>query len=345
MAIRGDSIGSVTLTEPDSLPSAPSPALREDLRGEVMRGLLSSPKTLPPKLFYDEDGTRIFERISQLQEYYLTRAEVEILRQRADEIARLVGPDAALIEYGSGAGIKVRALLDALHPAAYIPVDIACVQLGRMAGRIAFDYPEVWVRPICADYTLPLRLPLLPEATRKVGFFPGSTIGNFHPSEAATFLRSIRRAVGPDGGLLLGVDRRKDAKVLEAAYNDAEGVTAKFNLHLLERLNREFGAHFNPSQFRHRAFFNSDSSRIEMHLVSSLNQTIMIGETPIHFERGETIRTEYSYKYDLGGLERLASAGGFVLHEHWTDAAEQFWVAYLEAKPERLADWRSIRRY
>ena len=323
-------------------PTATSPELGDGLRGEVIRGLMSAPKSLPPKLFYDDNGTRLFERISELEEYYLTRAELEILRGRSEEIGHLAGTGGALIEYGSGSGIKVRALLEALHPVAYVPVDIACEQLGRMAGKIAFDYPTVWVRPICADYTLPIQIPHLPDSARRIGFFPGSTIGNFHPSEAATFLRSVRRTVGHSGGLILGVDRRKDAHVLDAAYNDAEGVTAQFNLNLLTRLNREFDSSFNPSTFRHRAFFNADASRVEMHLVSRIPQTVTVGGIPIHFERDESIRTEYSYKYDEPGLERLASAGGFSLREKWTDSGNQFWVAFLEAKRDRLGDWRRL---
>jgi dimethylhistidine N-methyltransferase len=309
-----------------------------------MRGLMSTPKWLPPRLFYDEAGSSLFERISDLQEYYLTRAELEILHAQAGHIAELLGPDTILIEYGSGAGDKVRALLDTMHPRAYIPVDIAAARLGRVAGKIAFDYPAVWVYPITADYMLPFRLPALPDDSRRVGFFPGSTIGNYHPSEAATFLRNVRRTVGQGGALLLGVDCRKGSDVLDAAYNDGEGVTAKFNLNLLERLNREFGGHFRVSTFEHRAFFNADLSRVEMHLVSKQVQTVMVGEMPIHFEPGETIRTEYSYKYDLPGLERLISAGGFMLRERWADSQDQFWVVMLEAKRERAFSWRTRHR-
>jgi dimethylhistidine N-methyltransferase len=332
----------VTLGIPPQLPATDP---EEDaLRGEVLRGLLSSPKFLPAKLFYDDEGAKLFERITETPEYYLTRSELEILRTNGNEMASLVGPQPAIIEYGSGSGSKTRAILDVLEPSAYLPVDIACAQLGRVAGKIAFEYPKVWVRPVCADYTLPLRLPPMPESARCIAFFPGSTIGNFHPSEAATFLRSIRRTVGTGGGLLLGVDRRKNPAVLDAAYNDAEGVTAAFNLNLLARLNRELGADFHQSAFRHRASYNQDTFRIEMHLESMESQTVHVAGTPIHFERGEMLRTEYSYKYDDAGLYRLASAGGFALRKLWTDAGKNFWVAFLEAKRERLADWRSGRR-
>ncbi len=316
----------------------------EALRGEVVRGLSSTPKFLPPRLFYDEEGSRLFERITETPEYYLTRSELEILHTNGNEMAALIGADPAIIEYGSGSGVKTRVLLDILVPTAYLPVDIACAQLGRVAGKIAFDYPDVWVRPICADYTLPLRIPPLPETPRCIAFFPGSTIGNFHPSEAATFLRNIRRTVGAGGGLLLGVDRRKSMVALDAAYNDAQGVTAAFNLNLLARLNREFAADFQLSAFRHRAFSNQDTSRVEMHLESLESQSVHVAGTPVHFERGEMLRTEYSYKYDDAGLYRLASAGGFALRKLWTDAGENFWVAFLEAKRERYADWRSGRR-
>lgn len=342
--MRADPIGGVKLSEPGGGGSiARASDVGEGLRGEVMRGLLSTPKWLPPRLFYDEAGSRLFERISGLQEYYLTRAELAILRGRNHEIAMHAGPDSAIIEYGSGPGVKIRPLLDALKPVAYFPVDIAAAQLGRMAGRVSFDYPNIWVHPICADYTLPLRLPPLPESTRRIAFYPGSTIGNFHPSEAATFLRTVRRTIGPTGALILGADRRKEARVFDAAYNDAEGITAEFNLHLLERLNKEFGADFHLSTFQHQAFFNSDSSRVEMHLVSREAQTINVAGVPVHFEPGETIRTEYSYKYDEAGLERLASAGGFLVREKWTDSGEQFWVCFLEAKRDRVTAWGSRR--
>ena len=309
----------------DALP-APAPAVRD----EVLRGLRGDPKTLPPKLFYDEAGAALFERITALDEYYLTRAELAVLRARVGEIAALAGPRCALVEYGSGAGVKVRLLLDALSaPAAYVPIDISREQLARVAAELAAAYPEVAVRPVCADYTAPLRLPPLPRGVRRLAFFPGSTIGNFHPTEAAAFLRRVARVVGPDGALLLGVDRRKDGRVLHAAYDDREGVTAAFNRNLLARLNRELGADFDLARFHHRAVWNRRASRIEMHLVSDASQAVHVAGEPIAFARGETIWTESSYKYDRARLDRLAAEGGFRIERLWTDEGERFWVAFL----------------
>lgn len=307
------------------------PALADRaLREEVLRGLRGRPKTLPPKLFYDAAGAALFERICTLPEYYLTRAELEILRERAGEIAALAGPRCALIEYGSGAGVKIRLLLDALEePVAYVPIDISREQLAHVARELAAEYPGVAVRPLCADYTARLALPPLPAGARRVAFFPGSTIGNFHPAEAAAFLHRIRHAVGPGGLLVLGVDRRKSERTLHAAYNDAAGVTAAFNLNILVRLDRELGADFDVDRFAHRAVFNREASRIEMHLVSREPQVVHVAGERITFERGETIWTECSYKYDRARLRRLASTAGFAITRLWTDARRRFWVAVL----------------
>ncbi|HUF27706.1 MAG TPA: L-histidine N(alpha)-methyltransferase, partial [Gemmatimonadaceae bacterium] len=248
---------------------------RSALREEVLRGLRGTPKMLPAKLFYDERGARLFERICTLDEYYLTRAEHEILLSRSCEIAALAGPGCALIEYGSGAGVKVRLLLDALaEPSACVPIDISVEQLERVADDLSGRYPRVAVRPLCADYTSRFRLPDLPPDARRLAFFPGSTIGNFHPAAAAAFLRRVRDTIRPDGALVLGVDRRKDPTTLHAAYNDVAGVTAEFNLNVLARLNRELGADFDLSRFRHRAFFDAGASRIEMHLESLVRQSV-----------------------------------------------------------------------
>ena len=299
--------------------------------GEVLNGLMSERKTLPPKLFYDAGGAELFEQICQQPEYYLTRAELEILRASSGEIAAMAGPECALVEYGSGAGVKVRLLLDALdHPVAYVPIDISREQLARVSKELAEEYPQVLVRPLAADYTAPLELPALPAGARRLAFFPGSTIGNFHPTEAAAFLRRVRRAVGPRGAMVLGVDRRKSAAVLDAAYDDAAGVTAAFNRNVLARLNRDYGADFDLEQFEHRALWNAEAGRVEMHLVSLAAQTVEIAGVRIRFERGETIWTESSYKYERGGLEELVTAAGFRVTGLWTDAGEQFWVVGLE---------------
>jgi dimethylhistidine N-methyltransferase len=299
---------------------------------DVLCGLTASRKTLPPKLFYDEEGARLFERICTLDEYYLTRTELSILRRSAGDVAERVGPHAALIEYGSGAGLKIRLLLDALRdPAAYVPIDISHEQLARVSSELAGDYPDVAIRPLCADYTLPLSLPHLPEHDRRLAFFPGSTIGNFHPAEAAAFLRRVRRAVGSGGGLLLGVDRRKDAPTLNAAYDDRDGVTAAFNLNVLRRINRELGADFDLSRFRHRAFFNESAGRVEMHLEATVAHEVEVGGTRIAFARGESIWTESSYKYDREQLSAVTAAAGFEIDRLWTDADDRFWVALLTA--------------
>jgi len=312
----------------------------DPVRAEIVAGLRGTPKTLPPKLFYDASGAELFERICELPEYYLTRTELAILQRRVGEIAATAGPRCALVEYGSGAGVKVRLLLDAFAAAgtpltAYVPIDISREQLAAVAEQLSAEYPAVPVHPVCADYTAPLTLPDLPQRARRVAFFPGSTIGNFHPTEAAAFLRRVRRTIAADGLLVLGVDRRKDAATLDAAYNDAAGVTAAFNLNLLARLNREHGGTFDLARFRHRAFFNEAASRVEMHLVSAVDQCVRVAGETFHFAAGESIWTESSYKYDRARLEALAASAGFAVARLWTDDDERFWVAVLEVAPER----------
>ena len=310
--------------------SGSEPASHAALRNEVLCGLREHPKTLSPRLFYDAAGAALFERITTLEEYYLTRAELEILRARVRELAALAGSGCALIEYGSGAGMKVRFLLNALDaPAAYVPIDISRTQLTRVAAELIAEYPRLAVSPVYADYSAPFRLPALPAGARRVGFFPGSTIGNFHPTDAAAFLRRVRHTVGPNGALVLGVDRRKDPRVLLAAYDDAEGVTAAFNRNVLRRLNRELDADFDLARFRHHAVWNDEASRMEMHLASVGAQIVTVAGESIAFAPGETIWTESSYKYDRPRLERLVRDGGFALTRLWTDTAEQFWLAFL----------------
>jgi L-histidine Nalpha-methyltransferase len=300
------------------------------LRREVLHGLLADLKTLPPKLFYDARGAALFERICELDEYHVTRAELEILRAHADAIAELAGPRCALVEYGSGAGVKVRLLLDALEsPLAYVPIDVSREQLAHVARSLAGEYRGLAVQPLCADYTGPLRLPRVPAGARRLAFFPGSTIGNFHPTDAAAFLRRVRGTLGPNGALVLGVDRPQDAATLHAAYDDREGVTAAFNLNVLARLNRELDADFALERFRHRAFVSAQHGRVEMHLESVVAQTVGVAGVRVHFGRRETIWTESSYKYDRVRLGRLAEAAGFRVRRLWTDDAHRFWVAFL----------------
>ena len=309
-----------------------APVESRELVSEVLNGLTSTPKTLPAKLFYDDEGARLFERICTLDEYYLTRSELSILRARVGEIAALAGPRCALVEYGSGAGTKIRLLLDALHaPAAYVPIDISHLQLERVAADLASDYPHVAICPLCADYTRPLTLPSLPPHARRLAFFPGSTIGNFHPAEAAAFLTRIRRTVGSGGMLVLGVDRRKAAGLLHAAYDDPQGVTAAFNLNMLRRINRELDADFDTRKFQHLAFFNDQASRVEMHLVSTEDQVVQIAGESVEIARSETIWTESSYKYDEEQLANVVGSAGFAVERLWTDANAYFWVSVLVA--------------
>ncbi len=300
-------------------------------REEILAGLARPQKELPPKLFYDAAGAALFERICELDEYYLTRAELSILRTHAAEIADHVGPGAALVEYGSGAGVKVRLLLDAMSaPAAYVPVDISREQLVDVVGVLAREYRHVSIRPVCADYTLPLTIPDLPRRARRLGFFPGSTIGNFHPAEAAAFLRRVRRVLGRDGAFVIGIDRRKSPRVVRAAYDDRHGVTAAFNLNALRRLNREFEADFDLEAFAHRARWNGRVGRVEMHLQSLSSQTFRVAGEHFTMKQGETIWTESSYKYDVDRLRRLVIDGGFRIAQLWTDVKQLFWVALLQ---------------
>jgi dimethylhistidine N-methyltransferase len=279
-----------------SLRAPAADPLRQSLREEVLSGLRCLPRTLPPKLFYDARGARLFEHICELDEYYPTRSELEILETHAHDIAEIAGPRAAFIEYGSGAGVKIRLLLDAaMDPAAYIPLDISHDQLERVAAELRAEYPDIEVKPVAADYTSRVQLPYVRGACRNVAFFPGSTIGNFHPAEATVFLSRIRQTIGPAGALVLGVDRRKDPAMIEAAYNDASGVTAAFNLNVLRRINRDLDEDFDLHRFRHLAFFNDAASRIEMHIESLADQTVTIDGETLHFREGETIWTESSY--------------------------------------------------
>ena len=302
-------------------------------REETLAGLRARPKSLPCKYFYDETGSRLFDRICELDEYYPTRTEMAILRDRIEEISAVLGPDVALIEYGSGSSTKIRILLDAIDTlAAYIPIDISCDHLQRSSEDLAASYPGLPILPVCADYTGTFSLPPLPgPAARKVVFFPGSTIGNFDPEEAARFLGRIASLVGSGGGLLIGVDLKKAPRILEAAYNDAEGVTAEFNLNLLRRINRELGADFDPDRFRHEAFYSRERGRIEMHLKSAAEQTVTIGGVSIRFERGERIHTESSYKYAPEEFARLAARAGLDVESVWIDPRRLFSIQHLVA--------------
>ncbi len=298
-------------------------------RTDVARGLGAPRKTLPAKYFYDAAGSRLFDQICELDEYYPTRTELGILKSRAGEIARAAGPDAKLVEFGAGSLVKVRILLDTLTtPAAYIPIDISANHLIAASADLARDYPALRVSPLVGDFTRALALPPL-AGNRTIGFFPGSTIGNFTPAEAEHFLTEAGRTLGAGALMVLGVDLKKDLARLEAAYNDARGVTAAFNLNLLIRINREAGGNFDPSRFAHRAHFNAGESRIEMHLVSQCDQEVEAAGQLFSFARGETIHTENSYKYAPEGVETLARAAGWAVEAAWSDAENLFGVFLL----------------
>ena len=304
----------------------PQPATMQE---EVLQGLASRPRRIAPKFFYDERGSRLFDAICELPEYYPTRIEMGILETCAGEVARLAGPDVTLVELGSGASRKIRLLLEAMQPRQYLGIDISREFLRLSVQRLAQDYPWLEVHAACADFMQDFELPGAAGEGKKLAFFPGSTIGNFEPHEALTFLQRVRRLVQPDGALLIGVDLKKDPQILHAAYNDSAGVTAQFNLNLLERLRRELGADVNPQAFKHRAFYNSARGRIEMYLVSRRAQDIRLLGQRFHFESGESIHTENSYKYSLEEFHALARGAGLWPRQVWLDSARLFSVHYL----------------
>jgi dimethylhistidine N-methyltransferase len=300
--------------------------LRANTYEEVIDGLSASRKTLPPKLFYDERGSVLFDRICEQPEYYPTRTEIGILRDHAHDIAARCGDNTLLLELGSGASKKVRLLLESLRPNRYMGVDISKEFLIESTTRLAGDYPWLDVHATCADFSQGLSLDHCPSDARKVAFFPGSSIGNFNPTEAQRFLRRLHAVLDDDGLLLIGVDLIKDFSVLNAAYNDRAGITAAFNLNLLNRINGEHDADFDIGEFRHYAFYNPAHSRIEMHLVSKRDQPVRIGEQRFEFSVGESIHTENSYKYSIEGFQDLARSAGFRPLHVWTDPRKMFSV-------------------
>lgn len=300
-------------------------------REEVLCGLRKPQKELPSKFFYDERGSELFERICALDEYYPTRLELGIMRDFAGEIVAVLGPHCLLVEYGSGSSTKTRILLDHLtQPAAYVPIDISKELLIQAALTLVEAYPDVEVLPVCADYTTDFCLPTpATQPTRTVVYYPGSTIGNFDREPALHFLRHIAGACGQGGGMLIGVDLRKDPVKLHHAYNDWEGVTAAFNLNLLARINIELEADFHLERFRHYAFYNPREGRVEMHLVSLDNQIVHVGDAEFSFTIGESIWTESSYKYRVDEFAALAAVAGFRVEHVWMDPQELFSVQYL----------------
>jgi dimethylhistidine N-methyltransferase len=294
----------------------------------VLSGLARPQKSIPPKYFYDEHGSRLFEQICALPEYYLTRTELGIIQANLAEIAQFIGPDVQLIELGSGSGIKTRLLIERLLPPLYVPIDIDGGTMRSASNQLAELFPWLNVVGLCADYTAPLQLPQFAGVPirRKAVFFPGSTVGNFTPEEALGFLRQVRRMAGAGGALLIGVDLKKDKATLDAAYDDAAGVTAKFNLNLLERINRELGGDFKIERFRHKAFYDPIRGWIEMHIESGYAQIVHVGAKRFDFAVGETIHTEISCKYSIGEFQDLAKKAGFSPQKVWTDPQQLFSV-------------------
>jgi len=307
----------------------PAQAPETDYADALLAGLSSQRKFIPCKYFYDAEGSRLFEQICTLPEYYPTRVELELLNKHAAEMAALIGPDAEIIEYGAGAAEKIRPLLRALQtPQAYVPIDISGPYLEGVAEGMRCDFPALTIRPMVADFTREI---VLPSATsRRAGFFPGSTIGNFEPEEARAFLAKAARTLR-GGGLLIGVDLVKDPAILHAAYNDASGVTAAFNKNLLARANREIGAAFDLTAFSHYAIYNPILQRIEMYLISRRAQRVSVCGETITFAEGEAIHTESSHKYTIDGFRTLAASAGFIPRAVWRDPENLFSIHWLEA--------------
>jgi dimethylhistidine N-methyltransferase len=304
---------------------------RADLLDEVLAGLALPQKRVPSKLLYDARGSALFERICELDEYYLTRTELEIMETHAKEMAGMLGPECMLIEYGSGSGQKTLLLLDHLvEPRAYVPIDISRTALEDAARRLAESHPDIHALPVYADYTADYEIPATdPAPSRRVVYFPGSTIGNFDRDDAREFLGHVADTCGPGGGLLIGVDLAKDSSVLELAYDDPSGVTARFEFNVLARLNREFDASFDADAFEYLAVYEQPHRRVAMYLVSRTDQQVRVSGVPVDFATGERLLIEYSYKYDLADFARLAAEAGFDVEQVWTDPRSWVSVQYL----------------
>jgi dimethylhistidine N-methyltransferase len=296
---------------------------------DVIKGLRSQVKTIPCKYFYDERGAALFEGICKTPEYYPTRTEIALLEHHGAEIAALIGREAQMIEYGAGAGIKTRILLEAAPVKSYVALDISPEFLDPMALALAEAFPHIDISALCVDFTKPFSLPALPAGSRRVGFFPGSTIGNFTQDEASAFLRNAARSLGPNGALIVGVDLKKDRRILNAAYNDAAGLTAAFNLNLLTRINRELDGAFDLKSFVHCALYDPKKGRVEMYLYSLGFQTVRVDEQMFTFSAGEAIHTENSQKYDVEEFQILAAASGFAPVQAWVDDQRLFSIHYL----------------
>jgi dimethylhistidine N-methyltransferase len=305
----------------------------DDASMEVLKGLLKEQKTLPSKLFYDQRGSLLFDQICKSEEYYPTKTETAIMQQNIHEIAGVVGTNCVLIEYGSGSSVKTRLLLDHLpEMTAYVPVDISKEHLFNTVENLNRIYPNLVISPLWADFTKDFSMPLVNSGvSRRLAYFPGSTIGNFYPQQAIDFMRSVAALVSPGGGFLIGIDLQKNPDILNLAYNDRSGITAAFNLNILTHINREFHADFKVSQFEHLAFYNQKAKRIEMHLISKVDQVVTINGTGVGFQQGERILSEVSHKYTVESFASMAAQAGFKVRKVWTDSKRYFSIQYLVA--------------
>ena len=300
------------------------------MENEIHAGLLEKQKCLPAKFFYDKKGSQLFDEITSLPEYYQTRTDVALLKQHVDEMAELIGEHSYLLELGSGSSIKIRMLLEAIEPEIYIPMDISREHLIDSAQCLANDYPWLMVHAACVDYSQQWDVPDFGPG-RYNAFFPGSSIGNFNPPEVSTLLEQVRRLVGQGGGFLIGVDLKKDISIIEAAYNDAQGVTAEFNLNMLSHINSQLDADFDLENFSHKAIYNETKSRIEMHLECNNSHQVNINDNVYSFVSGETIHTENSYKYSIDEFQNLVEQAGFSPVKVWSDNESLFSIHYLTA--------------
>jgi len=312
--------------------SSPAVRARRRFLRDVLAGLRQSPKRLSCKYFYDERGSELFDQICELEDYYLTRTELAIMQQYAAQMGSAIGPGAQLVEFGSGSSLKTRYLLEHLDsPAAYVPVDISGEHLRKTARGLTRAYPQIDILPVCADFTADFALPSSRQTPlQTVVYFPGSTIGNFVPAEASQLLDRFVQLCDSRGALLIGIDLQKDVATIERAYDDAQGVTAQFNLNLLRRINVELGADFDLPRFEHRAKYNAELGRVEIELVSRAPQVVTVGGRAFEFARGEAIHTEYSHKYTIDQFARLAAESGWRFRRAWTDEQDYFAVLYLE---------------
>ena len=316
----------ITATTPET-----EAALHTMLR-DVVEGLSRNRKTLPSKYFYDERGSKLFDDICELDEYYVTRTESTLMKQQVGDIASAVGSNALLVEYGSGSSLKTRLLLrNLIAPAGYVPIDISGDYLSQVGHSLKAEFPNIEVMPVVADFTKSFEVPSpTSKESRRVIYFPGSTIGNFPREDAMALLSNMAENAGADGGVLIGVDLDKDRDVLRAAYNDSQGVTAEFNLNILKRINDELGGNFDLRKFKHEAFFNDGRSCIEMHLISTQRQTVNVCKYSFEFEENESVLTEYSHKYTIDAFGEMTNEAGLKVKNVWTDANNMFAVMYLE---------------